>query len=444
MHEIELGQAVYYAATSLAQDLPGLVGALLASIGLSVAVVLLEPSHLVAEVLLAAVFAAVLVLSSRRYLERASTTAWAARTQVLERMADALQGRLELVASGQRSAFLENMRALTSRWLRGEMSLGTVSAIAGRTPLLALGLAVGFVAATRRGALGTADGMFGEIVVLASIAPAFGTVAQGIHSLLRANRWLSVVAGILCEEERPKARHSPLPSLPADVVFDRVSFQYESHGDRVEALRDVTFTWRSGTRLTLAGANGSGKSTCLYLVLGLAEPTAGTVTIGGVPLSSVRLDEWRSLIAFVPQKPYLPARATVRGAIRFLAGNADDAVLLRALEDVGLPSTLRRPGIEILDVRIDTLSSGQRQRVAIARALCSQRPVLLLDEPDANLDPEAVEQLAELIRSLSRRRMVAYCAHTKELASAADYNVVLGEGMVLRSEERAMVPPRSR
>ena len=96
-------------------------------------------------------------------------------------------------------------------------------------------------------------------------------------------------------------------------------------------------------------------------------------------------------------------------------------------------AVLARKGSAPLDVRVDSLSIGERQRVALARLLCRDASLFLLDEPDANLDRAGIVLVAELIRELAGRGMVAFAAHTPELLEIADRVVVLKDGRVVES-----------
>jgi ABC-type transport system involved in cytochrome bd biosynthesis fused ATPase/permease subunit len=114
----------------------------------------------------------------------------------------------------------------------------------------------------------------------------------------------------------------------------------------------------------------------------------------------------------------------VRAAILFLAPDASDERIARAIDRVGLTEALGRVG-QALDVSVDILSVGQRQRVALARMLCRDASVFLLDEPEANLDRAGIELVAEIVRELAQDHMVIVAVHTPELLRLASYVVEL-------------------
>jgi ATP-binding cassette subfamily C protein CydD/ATP-binding cassette subfamily C protein CydCD len=213
-----------------------------------------------------------------------------------------------------------------------------------------------------------------------------------------------------------------------------VSFRYE--GTDTDALTEVDFTWEDDPIVALSGANGSGKSTCLRVLLALGTPRAGSVRLGSVSLAEIDADGWRRHVGFMPQHPYFPARAGVRAAVRLLAPQASDARITSALERVGLLATLQRAAPDPLAVRVDTLSVGQRQRVALARMLCRDASIFVLDEPDANLDRAGVALVADIIRSLSKDHKILIAAHTPELIAVADRVIEFDRGRIVRDERK--------
>jgi ATP-binding cassette subfamily C protein CydCD len=207
------------------------------------------------------------------------------------------------------------------------------------------------------------------------------------------------------------------------VRYRNVSYSYASENRPV--LDELDFEWNPKGVLVLAGPNGSGKTTVLRLLLGLGKPATGAIEIGGVDLFALDFRAWRRQIAFVPQRPFLPDHLTIRETLRLTLPRTSENDLERALERVGLFESVRtktpkRP----LDTLASTLSAGQRQRLVLARALAAQTPVLLLDEPDANLDAAGLELLLDLLRTRGDTA-IAIAAHTHDLVAAGDQVVWL-------------------
>ncbi|WP_308344233.1 thiol reductant ABC exporter subunit CydD, partial [Streptomyces sp. MK37H] len=195
------------------------------------------------------------------------------------------------------------------------------------------------------------------------------------------------------------------------------------HPGRTEpSLARTSCEIRPGETVAVVGPSGAGKSTLLNAVLGFAAPHAGRVLIGGRDLASLDPESWRRQIAWVPQRPYLFA-GTIAENVRLARPDADDEAVRAALRDA---NALRF--VSALPDGIETrlgemgagLSAGQRQRIALARAFLADRPLLLLDEPTANLDGETEASVVEAVRRLAEGRTVLLVVHRPALLPLAD------------------------
>jgi ABC-type bacteriocin/lantibiotic exporter with double-glycine peptidase domain len=429
---LQVIQAVYQSAQCLAQTLPNLAADLVACVVLGVLVVAKEPGHLVAMAGGLTLAAGATLLLSRHRVERAVEEAWKVQAQVYANLAHALEGRLEIVGSGFRGRFVDRLRVHTSRWADAGVRVAAATTLSGRVPMLAI---AGLVAAAllMQGSVRWAASL-ADVALFASVTPAFAGVAQGLHGLARSERWVQIVATVVRSARGPVGGTQALAvRLAPRIQFESVSFRYDASKQTGAALDGVNLQCEGAGTLGLSGANGSGKSTCLRLLLGLALPSEGSVRIGGVPLGEIDLDAWRRNIAFLPQRPYLPPRADVRQAVGWIAPETTDDSMLRALDRVGLLSALRRAAADPLSVRVDALSVGERQRVALARLLCRDAPLYVLDEPDANLDRAGIALVAQVIRELGQRGRVVFAAHTPELLAVADVVITLDGGRVVNA-----------
>jgi len=169
-----------------------------------------------------------------------------------------------------------------------------------------------------------------------------------------------------------------------------VTTLHKAYGDET-VLDDASFSVGGGTIAAMVGPNGSGKTTTLHVLAGLATPDAGTATVDGVEVTTDRAAAQERL-AFLPQDVRFHSALTPRQVLRFYAGlrNAPTDRLDARLEQVAL--------LDAADDPCGTLSGGMRQRLGLALLDLADAPVLLLDEPALSLDPDWREVLMECLQ----------------------------------------------
>jgi ATP-binding cassette, subfamily B, bacterial len=224
------------------------------------------------------------------------------------------------------------------------------------------------------------------------------------------------------------------PKLPAGdghVEFRDVSFAYEGAEERV--LDAIDLDVPAGRTIAIVGGTGSGKSTLVSLLPRLYDPTEGSVTIDGAPVSAVRLESLRSQVGLVSDDPFLFSD-TIRNNIAYARSDAsqdvvEDAARRADIHDfiAGLPD-----GYDTLvGERGMTLSGGQRQRVAIARALVMDPRVLILDDATSSVDASTEASIKRALRELMEGRTTFIIGHRLSTIALADEIVVLEAGRVV-------------
>ncbi len=219
-----------------------------------------------------------------------------------------------------------------------------------------------------------------------------------------------------------------------------------SYGER-EVLRDLDLDLAAGEVVGLVGPNGGGKTTLLKAITGSVAVQAGEVRIGGVDATKLSAREIARRVAVVSQSSALPVGYLAREIVvmgrtaylRFLEqeGPADYRKADAALSSLGAEGLAYR--------RVEEMSGGERQKVVLARALAQETPLLLLDEPTANLDIGHQMLITGLLRSLSRERGVGVLAALHDLTLASlycDRLVLLAAGGVIAEGAAADVLKR--
>jgi ATP-binding cassette subfamily B protein len=236
----------------------------------------------------------------------------------------------------------------------------------------------------------------------------------------------------LPSEEDVERTTEPAPTADTEVRLRDVAFRYPET-DR-DVLRGVNLTIRPGETVAIVGRTGSGKSTLLNLIARLYEPTGGTVLVGGVPAELWPRGVLRRRFGIVPQETFLFSD-TIRANIGFGFDDGEPAVDAEAVaRRAGLGSDLSQfpEGLDtVIGERGITLSGGQKQRVALARALALTRPILLLDDAFASVDPGTEEQILESLFGLPERPTILLATHRRSALLRVNRIVVLDEGRIV-------------
>lgn len=284
---------------------------------------------------------------------------------------------------------------------------------------------------------------------LSSIIPSLGFFAFAGYRLLPALQegfqGYSKMRGAAPIAERlalilDEPSHLPTPPrgerlhLRKVLSVQDVSFRYPDADDT--ALRRITLDVPASKTAALVGPSGSGKTTLLDLLLGLLEPTEGSIRVDGTPLDAQTAPKWRNSIGYVPQEVTLHD-ATVKENIAFgvppehIDMERVHAAAKQAHMHAFIGSSLPKGYDTRVGERGIRLSGGQRQRLGIARALYRDPDVLVLDEATSNLDNQTESRIAEAIQELGGTKTILIVAHRLTTVQDADRIFVLDEGVVV-------------
>ena len=176
----------------------------------------------------------------------------------------------------------------------------------------------------------------------------------------------------------------------------------KSYGKK-EVVKDISFSMHSGEVIGLLGPNGAGKTTTFYMIVGFLKAKQGTILLNGEDITDVPMYiRSKKGLSYLPQEPSIFRKLSVEDNIRLVAQTRRD--LSKREQDARVEELLDEFGIqEVRKQKGYTLSGGERRRTEIARALASNPQFLLLDEPFAGIDPKAVYEIKQLIKTLSGR-----------------------------------------
>ena len=237
------------------------------------------------------------------------------------------------------------------------------------------------------------------------------------------------INGILeAEELRRPEKNAKLNG--EEIQLTNVSFSYGKEEESV--LKNVNLTIRPASVTALVGPSGSGKSTIAKLIAGFWDVTGGKITLGGVDLRDIPLDQLNSQIAYVAQDNYLFDRS-VRENIRMGRIGATDAEVEAVAKAAGCDGFIRG-----LENGYDTicggggghLSGGEKQRISIARAMLKDAPVVILDEATASMDPENEAVIQQAISALTKGKTLIVIAHRLGTIMNADQIAVVEDGNI--------------
>ena len=332
--------------------------------------------------------------------------------------------------SGRFSKITEAMRRKNSQVAIRQSSAHPVSEFLG-TVMISVVLWYGGTLIFSERAIIDAPGFIAYIAILYSVIQpikdfsraAYG-IPKGLASMDRINQILLAQNNII-QSENP----TPLKSFEKSIVFDNVSFSYES-GRRV--LDGVSLEIKKGKTVAIVGASGAGKTTLVDLIPRFYDVCGGSISIDGIRISDVSIADLRSLMGNVNQDPIL-FNDTIFNNIAFGVENATQEQVEAAARVANAHDfIMEKPDGYLTNIgdRGVKLSGGQRQRISIARAILKNPPILILDEATASLDTESEKIVQEALDRLMENRTTIAIAHRLSTIKGADEIIVLDEGRI--------------
>ncbi|MFD7917902.1 thiol reductant ABC exporter subunit CydD [Streptomyces sp. NPDC059740] len=355
---------------------------------------------------------------------------WRLLSRLSGHFLDVVAGLPTLKVFGRAKAQAESIRAITDDYRSATMRTLRIAFLSSFALELLATLSVALVAVSIglrlvKGELDLATGLTVLVLAPEAYLPLRQVGAQ-YHAAAEGLSAAEEVFAVLETEPAP-AGSRPLPARGADLDLVVEDLVVRHEGRTRPSLPRTSLTVRAGETVALVGPSGAGKTTLLNVLLGFVRPSEGRVRVAGVDLADLSPEEWHRHVAWVSQHPHLFA-GTLAENVRLARPEADDAAVRRALREAG--------ALDFVDALPDGLSTrlgeagaglsaGQRQRLALARAFLADRPVLLLDEPTANLDGATEAGIVEAVGRLAEGRTVLLVVHRPALLAVADRTVAL-------------------
>lgn len=277
------------------------------------------------------------------------------------------------------------------------------------------------------GTISTADFITVIILTVGLIEPLIGVMSYS-DDIAQMDTIVTEVRNILDapEMERPEKLTKNISG--GDIVLDDVHFSYSDK----EILHGISMTIHSGEFIALVGPSGSGKSTVARLIASLWDTDSGSISLGGVDIRDIPLNEYNKKIAYVSQDNFL-FDLSVRENIRLGDQSATDKEVEEAARKCGCHDFIM--GLEKgYDTVVGTsgghLSGGERQRIAIARAMLKNADIIILDEATAYTDPENEALIQRSVASLVKGKTLIVIAHRLSTVKNADRLYVISDGNI--------------
>ena len=385
------------------------------------------------------IYSVISVVTRPRLRRNAKIIAMANRSRV-QAVQEGLGGIREVLIENAQKLYTKKFTRIDNK-LRTAQGANALIVVAPRFVAEAAGmilLVLLAIVASESGDVGKSLPVLGALALGAQrMLPLFQHSYTGWASLMGNSALLENVVDLLKQpiSSRFVGHRSEIPPLGDALELHHIGFHYNA--DQPPALRDININIPRGARIGLVGRSGSGKTTLMDLLMGLLQPTSGSISVDGVLLDETNILSWQKQVAHVPQHIFL-LDSTILENVAFGTDNAKidydrvrEACRLAELDEfvIGLPQ-----GYETLvGERGVRLSGGQRQRIGIARALYKKSSVLILDEATSALDDATEASVIRSVQRLGREYTVVMVAHRVTTLRECDTIYRLDRGLLCQS-----------
>ncbi|MCB9946427.1 MAG: ATP-binding cassette domain-containing protein [Rhodospirillaceae bacterium] len=275
---------------------------------------------------------------------------------------------------------------------------------------------------------------------------------RSVQPFLRAVGAWTQLQGIKVAEDRYRALMSlptesnaaaaPMPAITGAVRLDKVTYGYP--GTAEPLFRDLDLEVRAGEMVAITGGNGSGKSSLLWLIMGLVAPQSGTVSFDGHTLARFDQRTVRAQIGYLPQRAQL-LRGSILDNLTMFRGEEYIDTAMTLARKLGLDSVLARlpDGLEtqLGDTTYDILPSGVRQQIGVVRGLVTRPKLILFDEANSSFDMEMDKRMKELLQDLRGSATIIVISYRPSVLTIADRGFRIAEGRLVPVDPSSFAAP---
>ncbi len=377
------------------------------------------------------VLPAATVLISRPIIQRITAT----RAEISSTLVETLQGLEDLQSYNAQDRWMDKVEKEIEQAGHRQNQLTTVNALGSGIYLLILNFTILAIlwAAIPKVNSGDLSGVTLAVLILAASASfeavvSMPSAAANLNASLDSARRLFSIDGSTSQEVE-----ETMLSFPSGraVVLENVSFSYRD--DQHGVLKNINLQLKKGEKKALVGTSGAGKTSLLNIFLRFNDSYTGRAEVDGIELKKIDPSNIHKIFGLIFQSPYI-FNASLRENLQLANANAEDGDLLNALSLAelsnwfaalphGLDTWLGEHGIK--------MSAGERQRLAAARIILQDPPVVLLDEPTANLDPINEARLLDTLFRIFKEKGILLTTHKLRLLDSMDEIMVLDHSTIV-------------
>ncbi|AXR69312.1 ABC transporter ATP-binding protein [Leptospira mayottensis] len=400
----------------------------------------LDPILLVTIMFTFGSFYSIIAFFVRKQLTRNSYTETKENSYVLKLLQDGLGGIRDILLNGNQNFYTEIFKESDQK-LRRASAISSFTAASPKfvveTMSMILFAILAYAISIKNGSLQTSLPLLGALALGAQkLLPVLQQTYQSWALIKGAKGTLEDVVNLL-NQPLPEYAFLPFPDpmkFENELNLKNISFRY--HHDGPWILKDIDLVIKKGSRIGIIGQTGSGKSTLLDLIMGLLEPSSGSIFLDGKALNEKNIRSWQASIANVPQTIFLADDTILDNiALGIPHKEIDLEKAKRAAKRAKISDhieNLNEGYKTLVGERGVRLSGGQRQRIGIARALYKEASVIVFDEATSALDNETERAIMKSIEGLGKDLTVLMIAHRLSTVKNCDQIIVLNAGKIER------------